>query len=573
MKSPSIATPLELAMLMMTDTPTETPEGQTSFYSRVLRFQNRGARFSDPTHRGVPYRERLANKTISNSLPVPAVSCFSVRNHATEYTSMNRSTQLTRNSGRSGGYRENTINQRSNMTDSEQTNECCEKNLPSTSNPQNEPVHADGYTKIPPNESRRSKTQRIAQKEEEDLRRWKEENRPGPIQLPPEKLGGAVSLAEVRQRQQMESRQSKMRKKQRQEEMDKKKRQAEEEQIEQMKAKQREKANQLEMRKKQEDVQRQKQYQHDKQINSIPASSWVRQRPKMHCVLHRPEFKPLVHSCGTEAKSHEYKEARREEENTDLLKKKEEQRRKADILEEKQKQQEEDRKRRTEADHRRVNLAFLDRLEASSSGRVPEPVTQTPESSSVWLDEDDDDDIDEPQDTALSNPSQIHADRSEADALLETSPSRRLTASVYLTIIILVTVARCGCYGQLCAELLCDGVGLIDGLTIYPAFLGSVCMGHLSAIVLVLSISVWFSVGSRCRCLRNRLAEALRWRRALPPCLSCSMNQMNQQGDGDHTWTLMKLQNRFPYYERDMLEEIVKQCDGNYQKAYELLDV
>ncbi len=34
--------------------------------------------------------------------------------------------------------------------------------------------------------------------------------------------------------------------------------------------------------------------------NSIPASSWVRQRPKMYCVLHRPEFKPLVHSCGTE---------------------------------------------------------------------------------------------------------------------------------------------------------------------------------------------------------------------------------------------------------------------------------
>lgn len=31
-----------------------------------------------------------------------------------------------------------------------------------------------------------------------------------------------------------------------------------------------------------------------------------------------------------------------------------------------------------------------------------------------------------------------------------------------------------------------------DGLPIYPAFLGSVCMGHLSAIVLVLSIRVWF---------------------------------------------------------------------------------
>lgn len=37
--------------------------------------------------------------------------------------------------------------------------------------------------------------------------------------------------------------------------------------------------------------------------NSIPASSWVRQRPKMHCVLHRPKFKPLVHSCGAEVRA------------------------------------------------------------------------------------------------------------------------------------------------------------------------------------------------------------------------------------------------------------------------------
>jgi len=29
----------------------------------------------------------------------------------------------------------------------------------------------------------------VAQKEEEDLRRLREENRPGPIQLPPERLG------------------------------------------------------------------------------------------------------------------------------------------------------------------------------------------------------------------------------------------------------------------------------------------------------------------------------------------------------------------------------------------------
>ncbi|XP_016341846.1 epithelial-stromal interaction protein 1-like isoform X3 [Sinocyclocheilus anshuiensis] len=367
--------------------------------------------------------------TRCHSLPVISCSaaCEGQESRDRIYYSMDRSTHLNHNSGGRGAYRGNPVNQRSNMTDSEQTNEYyCENNSPSTSNPQNQPTYADGYAKIPPNESRRSNLQRIAQEEEENLRRWKEENRPGPIQLAPERLGGAVSLAEVRQRQQDESRHSKLRKKLRKEEMDKKTRQAEEEENEKMKAMQREKANKLEMRKKQDDEQRQKLYQHDKQRkaedflqrierssttvsmaagNSIPASSW------------------------------------------------------AESLEEQQKQQEEDRKRRTGADQRRVNMAFLDRLEASNSGRVPKPVTQTPESSNICLD--DDDDNDKPQDTALStvpNPSQVHTDSAEED-------------------------------------------------------------------------------------------------------------------DHDHMWTLIKLQNRFPYYERDMLEEIVKQCNGNYQQAYELLDV
>ncbi|XP_052421531.1 epithelial-stromal interaction protein 1-like [Carassius gibelio] len=364
---------------------------------------------------------------------------------------MNRSTHLQRNPRGSRAYRGNEINQNSNMTNNEQRNEnYCENNSPNvsnvTSNPQNQPTHADGYTKIPPNESRRSELQRTAQEGEEKLRRLKEENRPGPIQLAPEKLGGAESLAEVRQRQQEDLRRSKLRKKLQKEEMDQNKRQAEEQKNERMKALQREKARKLEMSKKQGDEQRQKLYQDDKQMkteeflqrierssssvsmaasNSMPASSWT--------------------------KNHEYREARREEENADLLKKKEEQRRKAEVLEEKQKQQEEDRKRRTEADHQRVNMAFLDHLEASSSGMVPE-------STNVWLDDDDDDEL---QDTALStvpNPSQVHTDCEEED--------------------------DCG-----------------------------------------------------------------------------------------HMWTLMKLQNRFPYYERVMLEDIVKQCNGNYQQAYELLDV
>uniref|UniRef100_A0AAR2JD49 Uncharacterized protein n=1 Tax=Pygocentrus nattereri TaxID=42514 RepID=A0AAR2JD49_PYGNA len=75
------------------------------------------------------------------------------------------------------------------------------------------PTHSDGYSIIPPNESRRSKLQRMAKKELDDLNKWKEEHRPGPIHLAPEKLGGGVSLAEVRQRQQVEACQSKLQKK------------------------------------------------------------------------------------------------------------------------------------------------------------------------------------------------------------------------------------------------------------------------------------------------------------------------------------------------------------------------
>lgn len=54
---------------------------------------------------------------------------------------MNQYTYQNRNNARSGGYRGNTINQGSNMTDSEQTNENeCEKNSPDTQNPQNQPT-------------------------------------------------------------------------------------------------------------------------------------------------------------------------------------------------------------------------------------------------------------------------------------------------------------------------------------------------------------------------------------------------------------------------------------------------
>ncbi|XP_056611415.1 epithelial-stromal interaction protein 1 isoform X2 [Triplophysa dalaica] len=332
------------------------------------------------------------------------------------------------------------------MTDREQVNEYEyeQRNSPTTSNTQtrDQPTYADGYTRIPPNSSRHSELQRTAQKEEEALRKWKEENRPGPIQLAPVRLGGAVSLKEVRQKQQQEARQAKLKKRLQKEEMDRKNRQAEEEENKEMKAKQRDKAIKLEMKREQEEQHRKDLYQPDQQMknreflqkvetsnrtvpmaasNSIPASSW--------------------------GKCQEYRESRRQEENTGLLEKKEEQRRKAEILEEKLKQEEDDRKRQIETDHRRVNLAFLNRLETSTSDRMSEPMANT-------LCEYDDE-LEDPASSPVPNPLQGYTEEE-------------------------------GC---------------------------------------------------------------------------------------EQVWAVMKLLQNFPYYERDMLEDILQQCNGDYKQAYELLNV
>ncbi|KAI4872444.1 hypothetical protein NFI96_033685 [Prochilodus magdalenae] len=358
-----------------------------------------------------------------------------------------------------------------------------EESLNNNQNPQNPPnpqasaaaqtpAHSDGYTIVPPNESRRSKMQRMAQKELDDLNRWKEENRPGPIQLAPEKLGGGVSLAEVRQRQQLDVRQSKLQKKLRKEEMDRIRRQEEEKSNQRMKDIQREKANKLEMKQMQEEEQRRKLYQHDLQMYvhifslDIARSLMLLQlRRKREEYLQRLEMSssvPMTASNSTPASSwargREYKEAMKAEEQDALQQKKGQQRKKSEILEEKQKQQEEDRKRRMENERLRVNSAFLDRLEARGSGRVSESNSCTPEGGNIWQTE-------EPQDPASSPvpfPSQVHADSTEEE---------------------------------------------------------------------------------------------------------------EEEKEEDGVWAVMKLQSNFPYYERALLEDILSQCNGNYQRAYDLLNV
>ncbi|XP_041807341.1 epithelial-stromal interaction protein 1 isoform X2 [Chelmon rostratus] len=116
---------------------------------------------------------------------------------------------------------------------------------------------------IPPNESQRRKMKMMAQKEVEDLQRWREANRATSVHLTPERLGGNATLAEARQKQFTDLRCSKLQKKLRKEELDKRRRQEEEEELQKMKAERREMAERLEERRRQEEQRRGEQLKQD----------------------------------------------------------------------------------------------------------------------------------------------------------------------------------------------------------------------------------------------------------------------------------------------------------------------
>lgn len=216
------------------------------------------------------------------------------------------------------------------------------------------------YVLVTPNETRRKQLRQIAKKELDDLEQWKKEHKPGPITLVPQRLGGNESEAQVRQNQQMILMQSKYQKKQKREEYVKAKKAAEEAEILKKKAIQREKAERLEVKKRQEEMQRREMLLED-------------QKYKTNELLNRLDMGlPKSDSCqianrGPEStawkRSHAYKQALREDENRQLEEMKQEQQRKAELLEFKQKQEEETRTRALKNEQRRVNNAFLDRLQ------------------------------------------------------------------------------------------------------------------------------------------------------------------------------------------------------------------
>ncbi|KAM4906201.1 epithelial-stromal interaction protein 1 [Sylvia borin] len=216
------------------------------------------------------------------------------------------------------------------------------------------------YVLVTPNETRRKKLQQIAKKELNDLEQWKKEHKPGPITLVPQRLGGNESEAQVRQNQQMILMQSKYQKKHKREEYVKAKKAAEEAEILKKKAIQREKAERLEVKKRQEEMQRRKMLLED-------------QKYKTNELLNRLDVGlPKSDSCqianpglGSTAweRSRAYKQALREDENRRLEEMKQEQQRKAELMELKQKQEDETRTRALKNEQRRVNNAFLDRLQ------------------------------------------------------------------------------------------------------------------------------------------------------------------------------------------------------------------
>ncbi|XP_031360632.1 epithelial-stromal interaction protein 1 isoform X2 [Lonchura striata] len=188
------------------------------------------------------------------------------------------------------------------------------------------------YVLVTPNETRRIQLQQIAKKELDDLEQWKKEHRPGPIMLVPQRLGGNESEAQVRQNQQMILMQSKYQKKHKREEYVKAKKAAEEAEILKKKAIQREKAERLEVKKRQEEMRRREMLLED-------------QKYKTNELLNRLDVGlPKSDSCqiaNPGPKSTAW----------------------AELLEFKQKQEEEIRTRSLKNEQRRVNNAFLDRLQ------------------------------------------------------------------------------------------------------------------------------------------------------------------------------------------------------------------
>ncbi|KAJ8253371.1 hypothetical protein GJAV_G00212190 [Gymnothorax javanicus] len=332
-------------------------------------------------------------------------------------------------------------------------NSSAEHNAQSQQNSR-QPQYRGSYTMIPPVESRRAQMQRMAQQEEQDLQRWKEEHRPGPINLPPTQIGGALTMTEARQKLILQSGNYKLQKKLKQEAMERQRREQEEEQNQLKKAMQRDKAMKLTEKRRQEDQQRKLQFEPDRLEKTEQLSQRIKEKSSS-----APTATSITPPASSWTRGREYREAQRQQESAAFREMKEAQRQKSELQEAKQLKMEEKRQREIVSDHRRVNSAFLDRLQGvTNHAREAERPLPTPEDS----------DAQHPL-----------GPESAPGAPLSVEPS---------------------------------------GPTVTPG-----------------------------------LAESA------------------EEDDCDTDWVVMKLVNQFPFYERELLADIVDQCGGDYEQAYELL--
>ncbi|XP_048656919.1 epithelial-stromal interaction protein 1 isoform X6 [Marmota marmota marmota] len=175
----------------------------------------------------------------------------------------------------------------------------------------------------------------FAAQELSNLEKWKEQNRAKPVYMVPTLLGGSQSETEVRQKQQLQLKQNKYQQKLKRQESVRIRKEAEEAELQKMKAIQREKSNKLEEKKQvQEKLRREAFREHHQYTTAAFLSKLDAELPNRSAY----QTAPRDLQFSTQNK----------------------------LLETKQQQQEEERARILQAEHRRVNNAFLDRLQGKS---------------------------------------------------------------------------------------------------------------------------------------------------------------------------------------------------------------
>ncbi|XP_051016563.1 epithelial-stromal interaction protein 1 [Acomys russatus] len=230
------------------------------------------------------------------------------------------------------------------------------------------------YTLIVPKESRRQKIQRIAEQELADLERWKQQNRAKPIHMAPQRLGGSQSESEVRQKQQLQQMRSKYQQKLKRDESIRIRKEAEEAELQKLKAIQREKSKKLEEKKKlQENIRRDTFREHHQSKTAEFLSRLdtdMRSRRDCEVVVRATQSctwkLPGLPRDPSWASSQAHKNSPWKEDNQKLQKTRDGQHRKNKLLETKGQHQEEERAQIHQAEHWRVNNAFLDRLQGKS---------------------------------------------------------------------------------------------------------------------------------------------------------------------------------------------------------------